>query len=54
MVNEENKETTFAPKIRTRDGKTITPTGNEWILFFALGGCQWAIDILKDKEVVFK
>ena len=24
--------------------KTIYPTGPEWVLAFALRGCQWAID----------
>lgn len=26
------------------DGKTYTPKGYEWVLGFALGGCQWAIE----------
>ncbi len=31
--------------------KTIYPTGMEWIMAFALKGCQWAIDILGSEEV---
>jgi len=32
----------FAPTINL-DGRTIKPKGYEWILGFALGGCDWAI-----------
>jgi len=38
----------FAPGIVTEDGRTIYPTGLEWILAFALNGCQWAIDALPE------
>jgi hypothetical protein len=33
----------FAPGVMI-DGKRYEPKGYEWILGFALGGCQWAID----------
>lgn len=26
------------------DGKTVYPAGYVWVLAFAFGGCQWAID----------
>ena len=42
----------FAPTIVLKSGKVITPTGNEWILYFAIMGCEWAIEHLKDKKIV--
>ena len=33
----------FGPSIHTKYG-VVTPKGYEWILGFALAGCQWAID----------
>jgi hypothetical protein len=39
----------FAPTI-IMDGKGYQPKGHEWILGFALGGCQWAIDIAETQE----
>jgi hypothetical protein len=44
---------TFAPTIKTRDGKVIAPTGNEWIFYLACSGCEWALDHLKDKKIIF-
>jgi len=41
------------PGIVTQDGTTIYPTGIEWLLAFAVNGCQWAVDALPenvDKE----
>ena len=32
----------FAPAINV-NGETITPKGYEWIMAFALRGCEWAI-----------
>lgn len=32
----------FAPSVLVK-GKTVTPKGYEWILGFAIGGCEWAI-----------
>jgi len=32
------------PGVVTSDGRTIYPTGVEWVLAFAFAGCQWAID----------
>ncbi len=32
----------FAPTIKV-GGQTVTPKGYEWVLGFALGGCEWAI-----------
>jgi hypothetical protein len=40
----------FAPTILTRDGRAVTPEGWMWILGFALGGCQWAIDEVSTPE----
>ena len=39
----------FSPRIHTVNG-TITPKGYEWILGFALGGCQWAINKANEPE----
>lgn len=41
---------TIAPGICLADGTTVTPTGHEWLLLFALGGCQWAIDQIHEIE----
>jgi hypothetical protein len=38
---------TIRPGIVTSTGETIYPTGDEWILAFAIKGCQWAIDIVE-------
>lgn len=32
----------FAPTILI-DGRTVTPKGYEWIMGFALAGCDWAL-----------
>ena len=34
---------TFAPSILLEDGTTYEPRGWEWILAFALDGCDWAV-----------
>ncbi len=39
------------PGIVIADGSTIYPTGPEWILAFAIKGCQWAIDMLESGEL---
>lgn len=39
--------TRFAPTVQV-DGQTVTPTNWQWLLGFALGGCDWA------KEAVLK
>ena len=44
-----NKVESFAPTVIV-DGKGYTPKGYHWILGFALGGCQWAIDIADTPE----
>jgi len=44
---------TFAPGINV-NGRTYTPEGWEWILGFALAGCQWAIDIAGEPEFLEK
>jgi len=33
----------FSPGVRLTNGRTITPRGWEWILAFAMAGCDWAI-----------
>jgi hypothetical protein len=47
-------KTTFAPGIVTRWGDTIYPTGDEWLLFFALKGCKWAVEALEEREKKIK
>lgn len=42
LATQENNMEKFAPKVII-DGKTITPKGYEWILGFALAGCDWAL-----------
>ena len=44
-----NEVTTFAPQVMI-DGVAYTPRGWEWILGFAAGGCQWAIDQARTPE----
>jgi hypothetical protein len=39
----------FAP-ILLVDGETVTPEGWMWVLAFALGGAQWAIDECQKPE----
>lgn len=41
---------TIAPSVMI-DGQTITPPGWMWILGFAIGDCQWAIDELEKPEI---
>lgn len=40
----------FSPSIRTPFGETVVPTNFEWVLAFALKGCQWAIDAIPEME----
>lgn len=40
----------FAPQIIVPGYGTYTPTGWQWQLGFALGGCQWAIEICSTEE----
>ena len=39
----------FAPAIKI-DGITVTPKGYEWVLGFALAGCDWAIEKAQKPE----
>lgn len=39
----------FAPAIIVED-KTVTPKGYEWVLGFALSGCDWAIKKASEPE----
>ena len=41
--------TRFAPTVIV-DGETVTPEGWMWVLGFALGGVQWAIDECEKPE----
>lgn len=34
----------FAPTVKMPGGEVVSPEGWMWVLGFALGGCQWAID----------
>ncbi len=43
----------FAPTIKL-DGETITPKGYEWVLGFALAGCEWAIKEATDPVFILK
>jgi len=42
------------PGIVCKDGSTYYPTGDEWMLAFALKGCQWAIDAVEEKRQVIE
>jgi hypothetical protein len=48
---EQKMKGVIRPGIVTRDGTTIYPTGYEWLLAFAIRGCQWAIDMLPEAEL---
>jgi hypothetical protein len=50
-IDKKEKVESFAPGIVTPDGRTVYPTGYEWLLAFALRGCQWAIDLLPEAEL---
>jgi hypothetical protein len=44
----------MAEKIRPgivdqKTGETIYPTGDEWLLAFAIRGCRWAVDAIERK-----
>jgi hypothetical protein len=41
--------TSFAPTVIV-DGETVTPEGWMWVLGFAMGGVQWAIDECEKPE----
>lgn len=43
---------TIRPGIVLRDGTTYYPTGDEWLLAFAINGCQWAIDEVLRREKI--
>jgi hypothetical protein len=51
-----DKNRSFAPKIRMEgvhgmsEPYDITPRGWQWVLGFALAGCQWAIDKASTEE----
>lgn len=38
------------PGVRLPDGRTYYPTGLEWLVAFAMAGCQWAIEALERYE----
>jgi hypothetical protein len=40
----------FSPGIKTASGNTIYPKGWEWVLGFALAGCDWAIELADKPE----
>jgi len=44
---------TIRPTLQMPDGTTETPTNIEWLIVFAIKGCQWAIDALPDAFVCF-
>ena len=44
-----NQKESFSPSIRTRSGETYYPTGDEWLLFFAIKGCEWAKKAIENK-----
>lgn len=41
--------TKFSPSV-VIDGRTVTPEGWMWVLGFALGGCDWAIEAASKPE----
>jgi hypothetical protein len=43
MMNEK-----IRPTLQMPDGTTETPTNVEWLIAFAIKGCQWAIDALPE------
>lgn len=32
------------------EGRIYYPTGDEWLVFFAVHGCDWAIEALRKRE----
>ncbi|MFA5767349.1 MAG: hypothetical protein WC919_05480 [Candidatus Paceibacterota bacterium] len=42
------------PAVRLSNGRTVYPTGLEWLLGFAIGGCKWAQDALPGAIEVYK
>ena len=51
---EKKMKESFAPSIVTKTGEVYYPTGDEWLFFFALSGCDWAKEALREKEAEFK
>lgn len=45
----ESKPDTIHPGV-VIDGRTYYPTGRQWLVAFAIVGCQWAIDALEKEE----
>ena len=43
--------TSISPGVLLNDGTTYYPKGYEWLLAFALRGCQWAIEALETPDV---
>ena len=41
---------TIRPGIVLATGESYYPTGDEWIVAFALAGFQWAIDAAEQRE----
>lgn len=39
---------TIRPGIVMPNGAVVYPTGFEWLLAFAISGCQWAVDALPE------
>lgn len=46
-----DNRTIIRPGILLPDGHTIYLTGAEWVLAFAIAGCQWAVDIVESGEL---
>ena len=47
----------FAPSVLMSDGTTYKPRGWEWVLAFALRGCEWAVKEASDpgfREIIIK
>lgn len=42
--------TKFAPSVVLPGGRTVQPEGWMWVLGFAFGGCQWAVDTANTPE----
>lgn len=38
--------TKIRPSVIMPDGSVVYPSGIDWLMGFALAGCQWAIDAL--------
>ena len=42
--------TKIRPGVVLPDGRTYYPTGREWLLAYAVAGCQWAVDALEELD----